>query len=348
MANAVGTRLAHAGYAGLARPVLFRMDAERAHNLSLTLAGMAAGSALTRRLTAAAMGHHAHEGSLDLLGLHFRNRLGLAAGMDKNGAAIPTWSALGFGHVEVGTVTAIRQPGNPKPRLTRLPRNGALVNAMGFNNDGARALALRLRRDRQRGLVDIPVGISIGKSKATPLHAAVQDYLASLHAVRGVADYLAINVSSPNTPDLRSLQDVGPLRELLTVIVREALGKPVLLKLAPDLSDRAIDQALQVASDASIAGIIACNTTVSRHGLLGSEGREAPTNGGLSGAPLRIRARTIVHRIATTTDFPVIGVGGVMSRGDGQAMLDAGASLVQVYTGLIYGGPKLVQQLRTL
>ncbi|MGB3185985.1 MAG: quinone-dependent dihydroorotate dehydrogenase [Ornithinimicrobium sp.] len=348
MANEVGGRLAHAGYAGLARPVLFRMDAERAHDVSLMLARAASGSALTRRLTAAVMSQDADEGAVDLLGLHFPNRLGLAAGMDKNGAAIPAWSALGFGHVEVGTVTAIRQPGNPKPRLTRLPRNGALVNTMGFNNDGARALAERLRRDRQRGLIDIPVGISIGKSKVTPLQSAVQDYLDSLQAVRDVADYLAINVSSPNTPGLRSLQDAGPLGELLTEIVAEALDTPVLLKLAPDLSDPAVDQALQVATDAGIAGIIACNTTVSRHGLLGSEGRNAPTSGGLSGAPLRIRARTIVNRIARTTDFPVIGVGGLMSRDDGIAMMDAGASLVQVYTGLIYGGPKLVRQLRSL
>lgn len=294
------------------------------------------------------MGPDSGDTGVDFLGMHFRNRLGLAAGMDKNGEAIAAWSALGFGHVEVGTVTAIGQPGNDKPRLVRLPTNGALVNAMGFNNAGAPALATRLARDRRRGLIDIPVGVSIGKSKVTPIESATQDYLTTLRAVRDVADYLAINVSSPNTPNLRSLQDAVPLRELLTAIVQGAMRKPVLLKLAPDLSNPAIDQALQVATDAGIGGIIACNTTVSRQGLVGPERITAPAAGGLSGAPLRVRARSIVNRIVTTTDFPVIGVGGIMSLDDGLAMLDAGASLVQVYTGLIYGGPRLVQQLRSL
>lgn len=348
MANRRSARLAHAGYAGLAKPLLFRLDPERAHDISMQVASATSKRAMGRRLVAAAMGDGADEKGVDLWGLHFRNRLGLAAGMDKDGAAVPAWSALGFGHVEVGTVTAIGQPGNDRPRLMRLPDNRALINAMGFNNSGAKSLALRLRGERHRGLIDIPVGISIGKSKVTPIESATQDYLASLRAVRDVADYLAINVSSPNTPDLRSLQDATPLRELLTAIVQGAVGKPVLLKLAPDLSDPAIDESLQVATDAGIAGIIACNTTISREGLTGPEHARAPASGGVSGAPLRQRARAMTRRISSTTNFPVIGVGGIMSLDDGRAMIDAGASLVQIYTGLVYGGPRLVSELRAL
>ncbi|MGB5951604.1 MAG: quinone-dependent dihydroorotate dehydrogenase [Ornithinimicrobium sp.] len=350
MANREKARLAQMGYAGLAKPLLFQLDPERAHDISMWVAGTASKRSMTRRLAAAAMGAGTASGQsgIDLWGLHFPNRLGLAAGMDKDGAAVPAWSAIGFGHVEVGTVTAISQPGNDKPRLTRLPKNRALINAMGFNNNGAQALAAALRRERRRGLVDIPVGVSIGKSKVTPIGAATQDYLASLRAVRDVADYVAINVSSPNTPNLRSLQDATPLRELLTSIVAAAAGQPVLLKLAPDLSDPAIDEALQVATDSGIAGIIASNTTLRRDGLIGPESEIAPVTGGLSGAPLRSRSLAMVQRITRTTDFPVIGVGGIMTVDDGQAMIDAGASLVQIYTGLIYGGPRLVRGLRSL
>lgn len=336
------------GYARLARPLLFRMDPERAHDVSLWAARAAARSSLTKRLVTAVMDGVDDGRGVDLWGLRFPNRLGLAAGMDKDGAAVPTWSALGFGHVEVGTVTAVSQPGNPKPRLMRLPENGALVNAMGFNNHGAKALAAQLRRHRRSGLVDIPVGVSIGKSKVTAIEQAAQDYLVSLRAVRDVADYLAVNVSSPNTPDLRSLQDAGPLRELLTVVVQAAAGKPVLLKLAPDLGDPAVDEALQVATDAGIAGIIACNTTITRDGLVGRESARASRSGGISGAPLRRRSLEMVERISRSSDFPVIGVGGIMDVDDGRAMLDAGASLVQVYTGLVYGGPRLVAGLRSL
>lgn len=286
--------------------------------------------------------------AVEVCGLRFGNRLGLAAGMDKNAVAVPTWSALGFGHVEVGTVTAIAQPGNPKPRLVRLRDSGALINRMGFNNDGAGALAQRLREARARGLVDIPVGVSIGKSKVAPVHEATQDYLRALAHVRDVADYVAVNVSSPNTAGLRSLQDAEPLRELLTELVTAAQGRPVLLKLAPDLPEQAIDEALQVATDARVAGIIATNTTLGREGLATRDLAQGQQNGGLSGAPLTLRSREIVARIVATSDFPVIGVGGVMSVDDAQALLDVGASLVQVYTGLVFGGPALVQSIRRL
>jgi len=290
----------------------------------------------------------AQQQAVDVCGIRFPNRLGLAAGMDKDGVAVPTWAALGFGHVEVGTVTAMPQPGNPRPRLVRLPDSGALVNAMGFNNAGAQALAQRLREQRDRGLVHIPVGLSIGKSKLTPVEHATQDYLRSLAAVRDVADYLAVNVSSPNTPGLRSLQDADPLRALLAEVVRAAVGLPVLVKLAPDLTEPAVEQALQVATDAGVSGIIAGNTTLRRESVHTGEAHLAAVAGGLSGRPLTERSRQMVRHIVRVSDFPVIGVGGIMTADDARAMLDAGARLVQVYTGLVYGGPALVRGLRTL
>lgn len=304
---------------------------------------------MARRALAALMApDRGQESAVELWGLRFPNRLGLAAGMDKNGVAVPAWEALGFGHVEVGTVTSIPQPGNPQPRLVRLPRSEALINRMGFNNEGAVALAQRLRRQRAAGGFGIPVGVSLGKSKVTDVEHATEDYLASLHAVRDVADYIAVNVSSPNTAGLRSLQDAGPLRELLTALVQSAAGTPVLVKLAPDLSDSATDEALQVATDAGVVGIIASNTTLSRDRLHAGDATRAAQSGGLSGAPLTVRSRAMVARIVRTTDFPVIGVGGVMRVEDAKALLDVGASLVQVYTGLVYGGPALVRGIRAL
>ncbi len=335
-------------YARLAKPVLFRLDAERAHNLTLRAATAAGEHAVGRRAVRAAMADAPSSAGVNLLGLRFENRLGLAAGMDKNARAVPTWSALGFGHVEVGTVTAIAQGGNPAPRMFRLRDSGSLINRMGFNNHGADALATRLRAHRAAGLIDIPVGVSIGKSKVTPVDRAPDDYLTSLAAVRDVADYIAINVSSPNTPGLRSLQDAEPLRELLSAVVGAADATPVLVKLAPDLTESAIDEALQVATDAGISGIIASNTTLGRDGLDPRDRKHASEAGGLSGRPLTVRSRDMVARICAVSDFPVIGVGGIMSGTDARAMLDAGASLVQVYTGLVYGGPSLIHDIRQL
>ncbi|MGC1208303.1 MAG: quinone-dependent dihydroorotate dehydrogenase [Ornithinimicrobium sp.] len=342
-------RVVAAAYTRVAKPVLFRLDPERAHHLSLRAAAAAGHRAPARRALSALMAVDGPAGpGVDLWGLHFPNRLGLAAGMDKNGVAVPAWQALGFGHVEVGTVTAVPQPGNSQPRLVRLSSSGALINRMGFNNDGAVALAQRLRTDREQGLVGIPVGVSLGKSKITDVEFATQDYVASLAAVRDVADYIAVNVSSPNTPGLRSLQDAKPLRELLTALVASASGTPVLVKLAPDLSDAATDEALQVATDAGIVGIIASNTTLSRDLVHARDAARAQESGGLSGSPLTLRSRAMVARIVKTTDFPVIGVGGVMQVQDAAALLDVGAALVQVYTGLVYGGPSLVRGIRVL
>lgn len=345
------------GYRQVARRAFFRVgggDAEKAHHKAVEAAeALGARSwavgALSRALRQQSMPVH-------LWGLTFPNRVGLAAGMDKDGRGVRAWGALGFGHVELGTVTAHPQPGNDRPRIFRLPASRAVINRMGFNNAGVAALADRLREAREDGAIGIPIGVSIGKTKVTPVEDTVEDYLASVRALHGLADYLAVNVSSPNTPGLRDLQDAEPLAELLTAVVGEARALagaerpiPVLVKLAPDLSDDALDQALEVAVGAGAAGLIATNTTIGRsHVAPADRALAARESGGLSGAPLTRRAHTVVSRIRAVTDLPVIGVGGVMTVDDASALLDAGADLVQLYTGLIYAGPALVRQVAAL
>ncbi len=287
-----------------------------------------------------------------MFGVEFSSAVGLAAGMDKDGVALRSWPALGFGFVEVGTVTALAQRGNPRPRLFRLTESEAIINRMGFNNAGAAALASTLAAT---GDIGVPVGISLGKSKVTPIGSAVGDYLTSLRAVERHADYIAVNVSSPNTPGLRGLQDRGPLEELLGALTAEAGSLawsrqrprpvPVLVKIAPDLPDTAVDAVLQVCADRGIAGVIATNTTLSRQGITPAEATTAAEAGGLSGPPLAARALEVVRFISSHSDLPVIGVGGISTADDGLRMLDAGASLLQVYTGFIYSGPPLIAAL---
>ena len=335
-------------YSRLLRPVLFRLgagDPEVAHHRTITalrLFGAAPGASALRRVFAI-------DAPRTVFGLRFPNPVGLAAGMDKNGVALPGWAALGFGHVEVGTVTWHAQPGNPTPRLYRLPASHALINRMGFNNDGARALATRLRTAAD---LPMPVGISIGKSKVTPIADAVADYRASLAELYPYGDYFAVNVSSPNTPGLRGLQDRGLLDELLAELTGEAarlayggVPKPVLVKIAPDLDDAAIGEVIEVCGARSVAGIIATNTTLSRDGLAPGDVATGAETGGLSGRPLARRALEVVSfvRRESAGRLPVIGVGGIGAPEDAVRMLDAGASLVQVYTGFIYGGPELVR-----
>ena len=319
-------------YRRLARPALFRLgggDAERAHEWTLNrLAALSRRPAALRALRAAAPKGAART----VFGLRFPNPVGLAAGMDKDGRALPAWPALGFGFVEVGTVTARAQPGNPRPRVFRLPAEQAVINRMGFNNAGAAALAGRLAALRPLG---VPLGVSLGKSKVVPLEDAVEDYLTSLRLVLPHADYIAVNVSSPNTPGLRSLQDRGQLAALLAALRAEAGATPVLVKIAPDLTDQAIGEALDVCAEHGVAGVIATNTTVSHDG----------EQGGLSGRPLAARALEVVTFVAKHSELPVIGVGGIMAVDDARRMFDAGASLVQLYTGLIYRGPALVRQI---
>lgn len=287
---------------------------------------------------------------VEIAGITFANRVGLAAGVDKDGAALEAWPALGFGHIELGTVTGRPQPGNPAPRLFRLPSSRAVINRMGFNNLGSEALAARLR---EVGPIGVPIGVSIGKTKTVPVEDAVEDYLSSVRHLDGLADYLAVNVSSPNTPGLRGLQDRGPLRELIAAITSEAahLGRragrrpvPVFVKIAPDLDEQALADVVQVAHETDAGGLIATNTTLRRDGLARRDAHLADEAGGLSGAPLTDRARTVVRTVAAQTDLPVIGVGGLMTARDVEAMIEAGAAAVQLYTGFVYGGPGLVGQ----
>ena len=269
--------------------------------------------------------------------------------MDKDGLVAKTWPAMGFGFVELGTVTAHAQPGNEQPRLFRLRSSEAIINRMGFNNAGAAALSQTLQRT---GPIGVPVGISLGKSKVAPIDQAVGDYLTSLRAVHRHADYIAVNVSSPNTPGLRSLQEREPLLELLGALTGSAralaAGRrpvPVLVKIAPDLTDGAIGELLQVCTETGVSGVIATNTTLERDGIAGRDQHLASEAGGLSGAPLRRRALEVVRFVTGHSSLPVIGVGGIAAPEHGMAMLDAGASLLQIYTGLIYSGPGLVTGL---
>ncbi|QSB16971.1 quinone-dependent dihydroorotate dehydrogenase [Natronosporangium hydrolyticum] len=322
------------------RPMLFRIgdgDPEAAHDWTLRrLAGLGRRPALLSLLRA----RYRVTAPATVFGVTFPNRVGLAAGLDKDGAALPAWPALGFGFVEVGTVTGRPQPGNDRPRLFRLPASGALLNRMGFNNRGAAALADRLARPAARP--GVPLGISLGKSKVTPLSHAVEDYVAAYQQLRDYGDYFAINVSSPNTPGLRTLQDRGYVAELLAALVGE---KPVLVKIAPDLTDQAIGELLAVCLERGAAGVIATNTTLERGGLDPADQGRAGEAGGLSGAPLAARAREVVGFVHRETGgaLPVIGVGGVTSPDDAARLRDAGADLIQLYTGFIYHGPGLVR-----
>jgi dihydroorotate dehydrogenase len=324
------------------------MDPERAHEVT---------TGALRRLLAPAPLRAALGGALRVddpalatrvWGIDFPNPVGLAAGFDKAGTLFNPLAALGFGFIEIGTVTALAQPGNPRPRLFRLPADGALLNRMGFNNPGAEAVAAHLAATRAEPVL----GINIGKSKVAPLEQATEDYLRSVDLLAPFARYLVVNVSSPNTPGLRALQDAAPLRELVGAVVervREVTDAcPVLVKLAPDLSDAQVEQAVEIALEQGAAGIVATNTTVSRAGLRTAPERvEGMGLGGISGAPLRARALEVVSRIHARTGgaVPIVGVGGISSASDAWERIRAGASLVQIYTAFIYEGPGLVRRI---
>jgi dihydroorotate dehydrogenase len=283
--------------------------------------------------------------SYPVMGLNFENLLGMAAGFDKNGQLIRELHALGFGHVEIGTVTPRAQPGNPKPRLFRLPKNRALINRMGFNNEGADVVAERIRTLRNSGVPLPVIGINIGKNKDTSAQDAASDYELAANKLAPLADYLVINVSSPNTAGLRDLQQVDALRPILTAVLTVSGSTPVLLKIAPDLATSDIEAVTALVNELNLAGMVATNTTISRANLIA----EANTGelGGLSGPMLQERALEVLDliRAGLAKDKTVISVGGVFTRSDLQQRIDRGADLVQGYTGFVYGGPAWAKSL---
>lgn len=280
---------------------------------------------------------------VEALGHTFNGPFGLAAGFDKNARWIKPLRDLGFSHVEIGTVTALPQPGNPRPRLFRLPADRALVNRMGFNNEGAEVIATRIKHLRITNPFGLPIiGANIGKSRAVEVEDAADDYRASAKALAPYADYLAVNVSSPNTPGLRSLQSVEALKPILEAVKDESLGKPILVKIAPDLADEDIIAVANLVLEMKLDGVIATNTTISRDGLVTpTEVVEAAGNGGLSGAPLHDRSLAVLHLLRPVLQgkATIISVGGIETAAQAGARLDAGATLVQGYTGFVYHGP---------
>jgi dihydroorotate dehydrogenase len=332
-------------YPLLFRQVLSRLDPEFAHHAAMAVIrvlGVPPFSWAARALTAPAP-----EQSVHALGLTFPSPFGVAAGFDKNAVGVRGLDALGFGHIEVGTVTAVPQEGNPKPRLFRLVADRAVINRMGFNNEGAEAAARRVTALRRRARRAV-IGVNIGKSRVVAVEDAIGDYVASATRLAPLADYLAVNVSSPNTPGLRGLQAVETLAPLLRAVKDAAGSTPLLVKIAPDLPDEEITAIARLAVDEGLSGIIAHNTTISRDGLLTDRGVvEAAGAGGLSGAPLKERAREVlaVVKAAVPDDFCVIAVGGVETADDVQRLLDGGAALVQGYTAFLYRGPLWARQI---
>ena len=321
-----------------------RADPEAAHHLGMfviRLLGATSISSLFKVRSAQ---------RVDAMGLKFDSVFGLAAGFDKNAHAVKALGDLGFSHVEIGTVTAIAQSGNDKPRLFRLIEDRALINRMGFNNDGAEKIAARLAKTRQRYGSNLPIiGINIGKSRVVEVDDAVDDYRKSARMLAGLADYLAVNVSSPNTPGLRSLQTVKALRPILEAVIDESLQKPVLVKIAPDLEDKEIVAVAKLAKELKLAGVIATNTTISRDGLKASATDVAAMGaGGLSGAPLKQRALQVLDLLRANlgSEFVIVSVGGVETAQDVRERVTHGANLVQGYTGFVYEGPLWARKIK--
>jgi len=327
------------------KKILFLFPPETAHRIVVKLLGFPFLSKLLKLV------YRFEHPSLEkeLFGLKFKNPVGLAAGFDKNAERYSQLADLGFGFVEIGTVTPKAQEGNPRPRLFRLPKDRALINRMGFNNDGVEAVCQRLRK-RRNGLL---IGGNIGKNKATPNEEAIRDYEICFQQLYGLVDYFVVNVSSPNTPNLRELQDKDPLTKLLMHLKKlnqaKPKEKPLLLKIAPDLSDSQLDDIIEIVREVKIDGIIATNTTISREGLSTPVAEvEALGNGGLSGKPLTKRSTEVIRYLHQKSGgaFPIIGVGGIHSPEDALEKIAAGASLIQLYTGFIYEGPGLLRQIK--
>ena len=315
------------------------LDAEFAHHIGMT--GIRFAKALGLTKLARLKANKATR--VDAFGITFDAPFGLAAGFDKNAVAIEALGDLGFSHVEIGTVTALAQPGNDKPRLFRLVQDRALINRMGFNNDGAEVIAKRLEQLRSKSSKNLPIiGVNIGKSRAVEVENAVDDYRTSARLLAPFADYLAVNVSSPNTPGLRSLQSVEALRPILEAVIEQSLGKPVLVKIAPDLADEDVLAVADLALELKLAGVIATNTTISRAGLKTDSAKvEAIGAGGLSGAPLKSRSIEVLNLLASRLQgrMAIVSVGGIETAAEAAARIKAGATLIQGYSGFIYEGP---------
>ncbi|BBX87396.1 quinone-dependent dihydroorotate dehydrogenase [Mycolicibacterium aubagnense] len=316
------------------RWVFFRVSPERIHTWVFALLRVATGLGVSRRLLAKWLAPSDPVLETTVFGVTFPGPVGLAAGFDKNGSGINAWGPMGFGYAEVGTVTAQAQPGNPAPRLFRLPEDRALLNRMGFNNHGAGELAIKLTRSQST----VPIGVNIGKTKVTPPERAVDDYAESARLCGPLADFVVVNVSSPNTPGLRDLQAVASLRPILAA-VRAETTKPVLVKIAPDLSDDDVDEIADLAVELGLAGIVATNTTISREGLL-TPGVDELGPGGVSGPPVAARSLEVLRRLHKRVggQLVLISVGGIETADDAWERITAGASLVQGYTGFIYSG----------
>jgi dihydroorotate dehydrogenase len=328
-------------YERFVRPLLFLLNPEAAHEFTIETLRALYDVDLALRLLSR---FQPPDLPKKIFGLDFRNPIGLAAGLDKNGVALPAWAAMGFGFAEIGTVTAKAQPGNPKLRIFRYPEQSALINRLGFNNDGAEVVARRLQKLKQRGRWprNCRVGINIGKSKAAPLTEATQDYLYSFRTLRDFADYIVLNISSPNTPGLRELQSPDALSELLGAIAKENIsGKPIVVKIAPELTFEQLEQVLAICESNNVSAIIATNTTLDHSGIPAEKNQE----GGLSGAPLREKSTEFVRQIVARSTIPVIASGGVMDGSSAREKFQSGAQLVQIYTGLIYRGPGLLREI---
>ncbi|HEV2045924.1 MAG TPA: quinone-dependent dihydroorotate dehydrogenase [Chthoniobacterales bacterium] len=328
-------------YERFVRPLLFALDPETAHHLAISL--LRGASHVDPVLSALKVFQPAAKPKT-VFGLKFPNPIGLAAGLDKNGVALPAWAALGFGFIEIGTVTAKPQPGSPKPRIFRFAEQNALINRLGFNNDGADTIAQRLQKLRESGRWPaVPVGINIGKSKITPIEEAANDYVYSFQRLHPFADYIALNVSSPNTPDLRSLQEREQLSILLRAIREENRDakKPIIVKIAPDLSPNDLNEIIATCEENEVAGIIATNTTLDHSSISTSRDQI----GGLSGAPLREKSTALLRAIKARSTIPMIASGGIFDAESAREKIEAGAQLVQIYTGYIYRGPGLLREI---
>jgi dihydroorotate dehydrogenase len=354
-------------YRNVFRPILFTQDSEKIHDRTLKLLGWASRHECVSNFAGKIFS--TPELPIELFGLKFPNPVGLAAGMDKHAGAVPIWEKLGFGFCELGGVTWHAQPGNPKPRMFRAVEDEALINRMGFNNLGAEAVAEKLRGWKKRNRwPSHPVGINLGKSKITPLETASEDYANSFRVLRELADFFVINVSSPNTPNLRKLQDKSALDEILAAVQAQnvaaprqsatismnsaALSRdaatPILVKIAPDLSFEALDEILELVASRNISGIVASNTTIGRPESSNPRLQKTYSEtGGLSGRPLRQRSNELIRHIyqQTSGKLPIIGVGGIFDADDALAKIFSGASLVQIYTGLVYEGPGVVGKI---